>query len=138
MWWFFALMMLNSYTANLAAFLTNSRQGNTITSAEDLAAQNKIKYGVMSGGSTQGFFRDSNFSTYQKMWTAMESASPSVFTKTNDEGVERVQKGKNLYAFFMESTTLEYNVERKCDLVQIGGWLDYKSYGIAMPFSKYI
>lgn len=83
-----------------------------------------------------GFFRDSNFSTYQKMWTAMESASPSVFTKTNDEGVERVQKGKNLYAFLMESTTLEYNVERKCDLVQIGGWLDYKSYGIAMPFSK--
>lgn len=137
MWWFFALMMLNSYTANLAAFLTNSRQGNSINSAEDLAAQNKIKYGAMSGGSTIAFFRDSNFSTYQKMWTAMESASPSVFTKTNDEGVERVQKGKNLYAFLMESTTLEYNVERKCDLVQIGGWLDYKSYGIAMPFSEY-
>jgi len=136
MWWFFALMMLNSYTANLAAFLTNSRQGNSISSAEDLAAQNKIKYGAMAGGSTMGFFRDSNFSTYQKMWTAMESASPSVFTKTNDEGVERVQKGKNLYAFMMESTTLEYNVERKCDLVQIGGWLDYKSYGIAMPFSE--
>lgn len=36
----------------------------------------------------------------------------------------------------MESTTLEYNVERKCDLMQIGGWLDYKSYGIAMPFSR--
>ncbi|XP_017064350.1 glutamate receptor ionotropic, kainate 2 [Drosophila eugracilis] len=136
MWWFFALMMLNSYTANLAAFLTNSRQGNSINSAEDLAAQNKIKYGAMAGGSTMGFFRDSNFSTYQKMWTAMESASPSVFTKTNDEGVERVQKGKNLYAFLMESTTLEYNVERKCDLVQIGGWLDYKSYGIAMPFNS--
>jgi len=99
MWWFFALMMLNSYTANLAAFLTNSRQGNSISSAEDLAAQNKIKYGAMAGGSTMGFFRDSNFSTYQKMWTAMESASPSVFTKTNDEGVERVQKGKNLYAY---------------------------------------
>ncbi|TDG38211.1 hypothetical protein AWZ03_015367, partial [Drosophila navojoa] len=29
-----------------------------------------------------------------------------------------------MYAFLMESTTLEYNVERKCDLMQIGGWLD--------------
>lgn len=48
-----------------------------------------------------------------------------------------LQKGKNLYAFLMESTTLEYNVERKCDLMQIGGWLDYKSYGIAMPFSRF-
>ncbi|KRF81168.1 glutamate receptor ionotropic, kainate 2 isoform X2 [Drosophila virilis] len=136
MWWFFALMMLNSYTANLAAFLTNSRQASSISNAEDLAAQNKIKYGALLGGSTMGFFRDSNFSTYQRMWTAMESARPSVFTKTNDEGVERVQKGKNRYAFLMESTTLEYNVERKCDLMQIGGWLDYKSYGIAMPFNS--
>ncbi|XP_068150954.1 glutamate receptor ionotropic, kainate 2 [Drosophila tropicalis] len=136
MWWFFALMMLNSYTANLAAFLTNSRQASSINNAEELATQNKIKYGALLGGSTMGFFRDSNFSTYQKMWTAMESARPSVFTKTNDEGVERVQKGKNLYAFMMESTTLEYNVERKCDLMQIGGWLDYKSYGIAMPFNS--
>lgn len=91
MWWFFALMMLNSYTANLAAFLTNSRQASSINNAEDLAAQNKIKYGALLGGSTMGFFRDSNFSTYQKMWTAMDSARPSVFTKTNDEGVERVQ-----------------------------------------------
>lgn len=91
MWWFFALMMLNSYTANLAAFLTNSRQASSINNAEDLAAQNKIKYGALLGGSTMGFFRDSNFSVYQKMWTSMESARPSVFTKTNDEGVERVQ-----------------------------------------------
>lgn len=56
-WWFFALMMLNSYTANLAAFLTMSRMGSSIKNAEDLAAQNKIKYGAVMGGSTMGFFR---------------------------------------------------------------------------------
>lgn len=56
-WWFFALMMLNSYTANLAAFLTMSRMGSSIESAEDLAAQNKIKYGAVMGGSTMAFFR---------------------------------------------------------------------------------
>ncbi|XP_067620605.1 glutamate receptor ionotropic, kainate 2 [Eurosta solidaginis] len=136
MWWFFALMMLNSYTANLAAFLTMSRMESSIESAEDLAAQSKIKYGAVQGGSTMGFFRDSNFSTYQRMWTAMETARPSVFTKTNDEGVERVLKGKGLYAFLMESTTLEYIIERNCDLMQVGGWLDYKTYGVAMPFNS--
>ncbi|XP_049313481.1 glutamate receptor ionotropic, kainate 2 [Bactrocera dorsalis] len=136
MWWFFALMMLNSYTANLAAFLTMSRMESSIESAEDLAAQSKIKYGALLGGSTMGFFRDSNFSTYQRMWTAMETARPSVFTKNNDEGVDRVLKGKGLYAFLMESTTLEYIIERNCDLMQVGGWLDYKTYGIAMPFNS--
>lgn len=70
------------------------------------------------------------------MWAAMESARPSVFTKNNQEGVERVLKGKKGYAFLMESTSIEYEVERNCELVQVGGLLDSKGYGIAMPVSK--
>lgn len=80
--------------------------------------------------------QESNFSTYQRMWAAMESARPSVFTKSNDEGVDRVKKGKRLYAFLMESTPLEYIIERHCELTQIGGLLDTKGYGIAMPVSE--
>lgn len=67
------------------------------------------------------------------MWAAMESSKPSVFMKSNDEGKERVKKGG--YAFFMESTSLEYMAERNCELMQVGGLLDSKSYGIAMPMS---
>jgi len=63
--WFFALIMLASYTANLAAFLTMERMDATIDSAEDLAKQSKIKYGAVKGGSTMKFFQESNFSTYQ-------------------------------------------------------------------------
>jgi len=37
------------------------------------------------------------------------------------------------YAFFMESTSIEYQVERECKLQKIGGNLDQKSYGIALP-----
>lgn len=57
MWWFFSLIIYSSYTANLAAFLTNERMGPTIESAEDLAKQSKIKYGAVNGGSTLGFFK---------------------------------------------------------------------------------
>ncbi|XP_063703290.1 glutamate receptor ionotropic, kainate 2-like isoform X2 [Culicoides brevitarsis] len=133
MWYFFALIMLASYTANLAAFLTMDRMEATIESAEDLAKQTKIKYGVLEGGSSAAFFRDSNVSLYKRMWAAMESSSPSVFTKSNDEGRDRVLNPKSHYAFFMESTTLEYMTERNCNLTQIGGLLDSKGYGIAMP-----
>ncbi|XP_043279379.1 glutamate receptor ionotropic, kainate 2 isoform X2 [Venturia canescens] len=133
MWWFFTLIMISSYTANLAAFLTVERMESPIESAEDLAKQTKIKYGALGGGSTAAFFRDSNFSTYQRMWSFMESAKPSVFTKSNVEGVERVVKGKGNYAFLMESTSIEYVIERNCELTQVGGLLDSKGYGIAMP-----
>lgn len=67
------------------------------------------------------------------MWAAMESSSPSVFTKNNDEGRDRVLNGKHLYAFLMESSSLEYITERHCTLTQVGGLLDSKGYGIAMP-----
>ncbi|XP_063826739.1 glutamate receptor ionotropic, kainate 2 isoform X3 [Ostrinia nubilalis] len=133
MWWFFTLIMISSYTANLAAFLTVERMDSPIESAEDLAKQTKIKYGALKGGSTAAFFRDSNFSTYQRMWSFMESARPSVFTSSNKEGEERVMRGKGSYAYLMESTTIEYVVERNCDLTQVGGMLDSKGYGIAMP-----
>jgi len=70
------------------------------------------------------------------MWSFMESAKPSVFTASNGEGVDRVITGKGSYAFLMESTSIEYVIERKCDLTQVGGLLDSKGYGIAMPPSK--
>ncbi|KAL2747620.1 hypothetical protein V1477_004312 [Vespula maculifrons] len=133
MWWFFTLIMISSYTANLAAFLTVERMDSPIESAEDLAKQTKIKYGALKGGSTAAFFRDSNFSTYQRMWSFMDSAKPTVFTSSNVEGVDRVIKGKGSYAFLMESTSIEYVIERNCDLTQVGGLLDSKGYGIAMP-----
>lgn len=57
MWWFFTLIMISSYTANLAAFLTVERMDSPIESAEDLAKQMKIKYGSVKGGSTVAFFR---------------------------------------------------------------------------------
>ncbi|XP_065574712.1 glutamate receptor ionotropic, kainate 2-like isoform X10 [Artemia franciscana] len=128
-WWFFTLIIISSYTANLAAFLTVERMITPIESAEDLADQSEIAYGTLGGGSTMTFFRDSKIETYQKMWRFMESKQPSVFVSAYDEGINRVLEGN--YAFLMESTTLDYVVQRNCNLTQIGGLLDSKGYGIA-------
>ena len=63
----------------------------------------------------------------------MESTKPSVFVNGNTDGVARVKKDNGFYAFLMESTSIEYQVERNCDTIQIGGLLDSKGYGIALP-----
>lgn len=132
LWWFFTLIMISSYTANLAAFLTVERMDSPISSAEDLAKQTKIKYGLVGSGSTLDFFRYSTLPTQQRMWTFMETTRPSVFVKNTKEGVERVQRSNGQYAFFMESTSIEFFTERRCDLIQIGVPMDSKGYGIAM------
>ncbi|CAF3325828.1 unnamed protein product, partial [Rotaria socialis] len=129
-WWFFTLILISSYTANLAAFLTVEKLVNPIESAEDLAKQTKIKYGVVSGGSTEQFFRESSIPTYQTMWNYMNSY-PDAFVGKNQEGIDRVKDES--YAFLMESTSIEYTVQRECNLTQIGGLLDNKGYGIGLP-----
>lgn len=121
---------------------------NPIESAEDLSKQMKIKYGVVAGGSTEQFFRvghsslhrcslsstlifqESSIPEYQRMWKFM-SNNPDVFVKKNQEGIDRVKAES--YAFLMESTTIEYTVQRECNLTQIGGLLDNKGYGIGLP-----
>ena len=55
-WWFFTLIIISSYTANLAAFLTADRMKTPIKGAEDLAAQTAVEYGVLGSGSSKGFF----------------------------------------------------------------------------------
>ena len=56
-WWFFTLIMISSYTANLAAFLTIERMDSPIESVEDLAKQTSIHYGCLRSGSTASFFK---------------------------------------------------------------------------------
>ena len=130
----------------LAAFLTVEKLVNPIESAEDLAKQTKIKYGVVRGGATEQFFRvnhpvdvrrtsrstfqESSIPTYEAMWKYM-SNNPDVFLRKNQEGIDRVKSES--YAFLMESTTIEYTVQRECNLTQIGGLLDNKGYGIGLP-----
>ncbi|KAL0110156.1 hypothetical protein PUN28_013655 [Cardiocondyla obscurior] len=133
-WWFFTLIIISSYTANLAAFLTVERMITPIENAEDLASQTDIAYGTLDSGSTMTFFRDSMVETYKKMWRFMENKKPSVFVPTYEEGIQRVLQGD--YAFLMESTMLDYIVQRDCNLTQIGGLLDTKGYGIATPMGS--
>ncbi|XP_049528884.1 glutamate receptor ionotropic, kainate 2-like [Dermacentor silvarum] len=126
-WWMFSFVLVSSYTANLASFLTRERLRSPIESAEDLAKQSAVRYGCVRSGSTHTLFKESRYETYEMMWHAMKDDLVS----SNDEGIERVESGG--YAFLMESTSVEYVVRRRCKLKQIGGLLESKGYGIATP-----
>lgn len=55
--WAFTLIIISSYTANLAAFLTVQRMEVPVESADDLADQTNIEYGTIHAGSTMTFFQ---------------------------------------------------------------------------------
>lgn len=56
-WWFFILIIISSYTANLAAHLTVTRMENDISSFRDLATQKKKVYGTAKDTSIFDFLQ---------------------------------------------------------------------------------
>ena len=49
-----------------------------------------------------------------------------VMVSSNNEGIEKVIESDGKYAFMMESSSIQYIIERNCKLTQIGGNLDNK------------
>lgn len=66
----------------------------------------------------------------------MKKYEDDVMAAQNSDGVVRAESEDEHYAFFMESTSIEYETQRHCSLTQVGGLLDEKGYGIAMRKGK--
>lgn len=126
MWWFFSLIMVSSYTANLAAFLTVVPTQELISDPKQLLNQNKIKYGAKFDGATWNFFAATEDPTFKQLFANLEK------DEDNEQGLQRVIKSEGEYAFFMESSSIEYQAQRQCEVRKVGQNLDEKGYGIAM------
>uniref|UniRef100_A0A3Q3W630 Ionotropic glutamate receptor C-terminal domain-containing protein n=1 Tax=Mola mola TaxID=94237 RepID=A0A3Q3W630_MOLML len=100
--------------------LTVERMKSTIDSADDLAKQTKIEYGVVEDGSTITFFKKTKISMYDKMLEFMSSWRHSVMVNNTEESIHRVLTAD--YAFLMESTTI--------------GLIDSKAYGVGTPMGS--
>ncbi|CAH2047187.1 unnamed protein product, partial [Iphiclides podalirius] len=137
-WWFFTMVIVASYVGTLVAFLTVEKNVLPFETLEELSKHKSISYGAKSIGSTIDFFKNSPNPQLMNMYKKM--VDNNWLVPTNDIGVAKAEN--ETYAFFMESTSLEYYKERHCDLLQIGDLLDSKSYGIGMkkgsPYKKYI
>ncbi len=59
------------------------------------------------------------------------NSDQSNFVQSTEEGIDKIKKSN--YAYLVESITNEYVRQRDCELMQVGGLLDTKGYGIGTP-----
>lgn len=60
-YWLFVVLMLATFTANLAAFLTVERMQTPVQSLEQLAKQSRINYTVVESSDTHKYFINMKF-----------------------------------------------------------------------------
>ncbi len=102
-----------------------------ITSVSDLINQSEIKYGTLDRGILVRAFKNTNSTMLKMMWRNMLRIRPTVFTKSNDDGISRVRSEK--YAFIIPHTIGEYMVmQEPCDLITVDKFLVNRGYCLAV------
>ncbi|KAF3853052.1 hypothetical protein F7725_013740 [Dissostichus mawsoni] len=126
-WWLFTLIVCSSYTANLAAYLT------------DLARQMEVDYGTVRDSAVYDYFRNKGTnpleqdSTYAELWRTLSRNNGQDFSVSSpSEGIRKAKKGP--YAFLWDLAVLEYAAltDDDCTITVSGNRFSSKGYGIAM------
>ncbi|XP_023336240.1 ionotropic receptor 25a isoform X2 [Eurytemora carolleeae] len=148
-YWLFIVLMLATFTSNLAALLTVERMQTTVQSLEDLARQSQVNYTVLEGSPTMEYFKNmagAEEELYRK-WkelTLNSSAESNKFrvwdypireqythiwdviksgnpVKSPEEGYNRVKESqKGLFAFISDASEIKYQYYTNCEFLEIG------------------
>nr|QMS80359.1 ionotropic receptor [Histia rhodope] len=160
-YWLFVVLMLATFTANLAAFLTVERMQTPVSSLEQLARQSRINYTVVEGSSIHQYFINMKFAedTLYRVWKEI------TLNATSDQAQYRVwdypireQYGHILlainasgpvpdartgfrqveehldadFAFIHDSAEIKYEVTKNCNLTEVGEVFAEQPYAIAV------
>ncbi|XP_073765448.1 glutamate receptor ionotropic, delta-2 isoform X5 [Danio rerio] len=138
-WWLFALIVISSYTANLAAFLTISRIENSIQSLQDLAKQTDLPYGTVLDSAVYDQVRSKGMNPferdpmYSQMWRMINrTGGAENNVEESKEGIRKVKYGR--FAFVWDAAVLEYVAinDEDCSLYTVSNNVADRGYGMAM------
>ena len=133
-WFFFCLVIISTYTANLAAFLTTNSFITDINSLDDLASQTETQYGTVRDSSIVEFLKTSLHPVHQRMYRFI-NASDDALVDTADEAIRRVKyQTKGNFIFIWDEPILEYAASHPpCKSHVIGKRFNTQTYALAMP-----
>lgn len=127
-WAGFAMIIVASYTANLAAFLVLERPKTKLTGINDARLRNTMENltcATVKGSAVDMYFRRQV--ELSNMYRTMEANNYN----TAEDAISDVKLGK-LMAFIWDSSRLEFEAAQDCELVTAGELFGRSGYGIGL------
>ncbi|XP_013108762.2 ionotropic receptor 25a [Stomoxys calcitrans] len=166
-YWLFVVLMLATFTANLAAFLTVERMQTPVQSLEQLARQSRINYTVVHESDTHQYFINMDFAekTLYRMWKELSlnasrdfhkfrvwdypikeqygrilmAINSSMPVKDVEEGFRKVNERESAdYAFIHDSSEIKYEITRNCNLTEVGEVFAEQPYAVAVQQGSHL
>ncbi|CAH1636071.1 unnamed protein product [Spodoptera littoralis] len=127
-WAGFAMIIVASYTANLAAFLVLERPKTKLTGINDARLRNTMENltcATVKGSAVDMYFRRQV--ELSNMYRTMEANNYD----NAEQAIEDVKNGK-LMAFIWDSSRLEFEAAQDCELVTAGELFGRSGYGVGL------
>ncbi|XP_076046032.1 ionotropic receptor 8a isoform X2 [Oratosquilla oratoria] len=166
-YWLFVVLMLATFTANLAAFLTVERMQTPVSSLEELATQSKINYTILGSTAVEQYFINMAAAEEElyRVWKELTLNSTSDQSKyrvwdypikeqythilqviedskpvlTASEGLARVEANdKGEFAFIHDASEIRYEVYHNCKLTEVGEPFAEQPYAIAVQQGSHL
>lgn len=166
-YWLFVVLMLATFTANLAAFLTVERMQTPVQSLEQLSRQSRIKYTVVKDSDTHDYFRNmknaedvlyqmwrnltlssGNDQAQYRVWdypikeqyiNILSAIESANPVATAAEGFRRVNERLDAdFAFIHDSAEIRYEISRNCNFTEVGEVFAEQPYGIAVQQGSHL
>ncbi|XP_013164224.1 PREDICTED: glutamate receptor ionotropic, kainate 5 [Papilio xuthus] len=160
-YWLFVVLMLATFTANLAAFLTVERMQTPVSSLEQLARQSRINYTVVESSNVHQYFINMKFAedTLYRVWKeiTLNASSDQAQYRVWDypireqyghillainasgpvvdakTGFQKVNEHTEAdFAFIHDSAEIKYEVTRNCNLTAVGEVFAEQPYALAV------
>ncbi|KAL1516519.1 hypothetical protein ABEB36_000426 [Hypothenemus hampei] len=166
-YWLFVVLMLATFTANLAAFLTVERMQAPVQSLEQLARQSRINYTVVQNSETHQYFINMKFAedTLYRMWKELTLNASTDDTRyrvwdypireqyghillaINDSNpVANASEGFRItdehldadFAFIHDSSEIKYEISKNCNLTEVGEVFAEKPFAVAVQQGSHL
>ncbi|XP_058818724.1 uncharacterized protein LOC131681746 [Topomyia yanbarensis] len=166
-YWLFVVLMLATFTANLAAFLTVERMQTPVQSLEQLSRQSRIKYTVVEGSDTHDYFKNmknaedvlyqmwrnltlssGNDQAQYRVWdypikeqyiNILAAIESAKPVSSAEAGFKRVNERLEAdFAFVHDSAEVKYEISRNCNLTEVGEVFAEQPYAIAVQQGSHL
>ena len=113
-YWFWILICVSTYTANLAAFFTVKNAASPINNLEDIL-KSSYKVAILESGSTYEFFKMSQYETHQRIWNRIKAEQ--TWVKTTTAAIQWLRETEES-VFISDGAIVRYAANHQpCDLM---------------------